>query len=64
MPWSCLNKEDRMRLIFALCVSLATSAAFAGPTNDIAARTELHTIDTLTLSDTQFLNGDANAKTA
>jgi len=29
---------------------------------DVAARTELHSIDTLTLSDTQFLRGDANGK--
>jgi dienelactone hydrolase len=29
---------------------------------DMAARTELHSIDTLTLSDTQFLRGDADAK--
>jgi dienelactone hydrolase len=29
---------------------------------DVAARTELHSIDTLTLSDTQFLGGDANGK--
>jgi dienelactone hydrolase len=52
-----------MRLIFALSVSLVTSAAFAGPTNDMALRAELHTIETFTLSDVQFLNGDANAKT-
>src|SRR5262249_37852246 len=50
------------RLIFALFVSLAGSAAFAAPRNDMAARTELHTIDTLTLSDAQFLIGDANAR--
>jgi cephalosporin-C deacetylase-like acetyl esterase len=29
---------------------------------DMAARTELHLIDTLTLSDTQFLHGNANGK--
>jgi hypothetical protein len=29
---------------------------------DVAARTELHSIDTLTLSDTQFLRGDANER--
>jgi hypothetical protein len=50
------------RVIFALSVSLVASAAFAAPTNDMAARTELHTIDTLTLSDVQFLTGDANAR--
>jgi hypothetical protein len=29
---------------------------------DFAARTELHSIVTLTLSDAQFLRGDANGK--
>src|SRR5580704_11052088 len=61
--YSCLKQGGPMRLIFALSVSLVTSAAFAGPTNDMAVRTELHTIETLALSDAQFLNGDANAKT-
>src|SRR5262249_31564334 len=50
------------RLIFALSVSLMASTAFAAPMSDMAARTELHTIDTLTLSDAQFLTGDANAR--
>src|SRR6516162_6981136 len=49
-------------LIFALLLSVVASTAVAGPINDMAARTELHVIDTLTLSDAQFLNGDANAK--
>jgi dienelactone hydrolase len=51
------------RLIFALPVALVASAALAAPPNDLAARTELHAIDTLTLSDAQFLSGDANART-
>jgi dienelactone hydrolase len=51
------------RLIFALSVSLVASTTFAAPKSDIAPRTELHAIDTLTLSDAQFLTGDANAKT-
>ena len=34
----------------------------AEPVQDIAARTELHAIHTLTLSDKQFLTGDAEAK--
>ena len=43
---------------------LAADEANVGPTlQDLAARTELHSIDTLTLSDTQFLRGDANGKT-
>jgi dienelactone hydrolase len=46
---------------FALC--LATPMALAEPAaKDIAARTELHVIHTLTLSDSQFLKGDAEAK--
>jgi dienelactone hydrolase len=41
----------------------ATSLAIADPaSNDLAARTELHAIETLTLSDTQFLKGDTNGK--
>jgi dienelactone hydrolase len=51
------------RLIFALSVSLVVSAASAAPANDMAARTELHAIDTLTLSDAQFLSGEVNART-
>jgi len=51
------------RLIFALSVSLVASVAFAAPPNDMAARTELHAIDTLTLSDAQFLTrGGAAAR--
>ena len=50
------------RLIFALSVSGMVSGAFAAPANDLAARTELHAIDTLTLPDAQFLSGDANAR--
>jgi dienelactone hydrolase len=51
------------RLISGLSVSLLASIAFAAPANRMAARTELHAIDTLTLSDAQFLSGDANART-
>jgi dienelactone hydrolase len=47
----------------AFAVSLLALGAAAQPTsNDMAARTELHSIDTLTLSDAQFLSGDANGK--
>ena len=52
------------RFTIALAISLLASVAFAAPTNDMAARTELHAIETLTLSDAQFLTGDANAKIA
>jgi dienelactone hydrolase len=51
------------RLIFALPVFLVASPGLAAPINDVAARTELHAINTLTLSDAQFLTGDANART-
>jgi dienelactone hydrolase len=47
----------------AICCSLAASVAAADPALDgMAARTELISINTLTLSDAQFLTGDANAK--
>ena len=53
----------RLGLIAALSVSLAASFAFGEPVpRDMAARTELHSIDTLTLSDAQFLSGDPNGK--
>jgi dienelactone hydrolase len=54
---------NRLGLIPALLVSLAASIAVAEPiSHDMAARTELHSVDTLTLSDARFLSGDANAK--
>ena len=43
-------------------LGLACRALAAEPVRDIAARTELHAIHTLTLSDKQFLTGDAEAK--
>jgi dienelactone hydrolase len=54
---------NRLSLISALAVSLLPSFALAEPiSRDVAARTELHSIDTLTLSDAQFLSGDVNGK--
>jgi dienelactone hydrolase len=44
-------------LLFALGAQAETA-----PPKQIAARVELHAIPTLTLSDQQFLSGDANAK--
>jgi dienelactone hydrolase len=45
---------NRLSLISALAVSLLPSFALAEPiSRDVAARTELHSIDTLTLSDAQ-----------
>jgi dienelactone hydrolase len=53
----------RLGLIAVIALSLAVSVAVAEPvSHDLAARTELHSIDTLTLSDAQFLNGDSNGK--
>jgi len=54
---------NRLGLITALAVSLVASFAFAESTSqNMAARTELHSIDTLTLPDAQFLSGDVNGK--
>jgi dienelactone hydrolase len=56
---------SRLGLMTALAVSLVASFALADPiSQDLAARIELHSIDTLTLSDAQFLSGDANGKAA
>jgi dienelactone hydrolase len=53
----------RVGLIAVVPISLVASLAVAGPVSrDMAARTELHSVDTLTLSDAQFLSGDANGK--
>jgi dienelactone hydrolase len=50
-------------IIAALTFSLGVSFAAADSAlEDVAARTELIPIQTLTLSDSQFLTGDANAK--
>src|SRR3974390_572675 len=47
----------------ALALSFGMSFAVAQPgPHDMAARTELHAIETLTLSDQQFLTGDANGR--
>jgi dienelactone hydrolase len=54
---------NRLGLIALLSISLATTLAVAEPiSHDMAARTELHSIETVTLSDAQFLSGDTNGK--
>jgi dienelactone hydrolase len=54
-----------LRLLAPLFLSLLASFAIAEPiSHDLAARTELYSVDTLTLTDAQFLTGDANAKAA
>jgi dienelactone hydrolase len=56
----------RLALIVALPVSLAAApvAVAESVSHDLAARVELHAINTMTLSDAQFLTGDANGKAA
>src|SRR5215213_10362872 len=54
---------------FALLVAALTSASFAAAAEDagskqIPARVELHPIQTLTLSDQQFLKGEGEGKPA
>ena len=46
----------------AFALALAAPAAAETQVKDIAARSELHSIHTLTLSDKQFLTGDVEAK--
>jgi dienelactone hydrolase len=58
---------NRLHAIVAIALILATplaSKAEDSASRDYAARTELHAIQTLTLSDAQFLKGDAEAKPA
>ena len=52
----------RIYAVAAFALGLAVLPAAAEPAQDIATRTELHAIQTLTLSDKQFLTGDAEAK--
>jgi hypothetical protein len=54
------------RAFGAVCTiaCLSASSAFADPTlNDLAVRTELRPIETLTITDEQFLTADKNGKT-
>jgi dienelactone hydrolase len=53
---------QRVALAGALALLFVSVAAAEPVAQDMAARTELHTIDTLTLSDAQFLKGDPNGK--
>jgi dienelactone hydrolase len=71
MPENPPGRNAMMRTMIRSCavatfaLGLAMSLAAAQPSsNDIAARTELHAIHTLTLSDKQFLTGDAEARAA
>jgi dienelactone hydrolase len=53
-----------LRICAAAAFALGLTLPLAAAEQDIAARTELHAIHTLTLSDKQFLTGDAEAKVA
>ena len=53
-------KAVRLAVFFAL--GLAAPALAQAPDKQIAARVELHSIPSLTLTDQQFLAGDANGK--
>ena len=52
----------RVALAGALALSFVTLAVAETVPPGMAARTELHAIDTLTLSDAQFLKGDPGGK--
>src|SRR4051812_29625278 len=57
------NVMIRIYAVAAFALGLAAPALAAEPSNkDIAVRTEIFDIHTLTLSDKQFLVGDAEAK--
>ena len=51
-----------VRLAVFLALGLAAPALAQAPDKQIAARVELHAIPSLTLTDQQFLAGDANGK--
>ena len=51
-----------VRLAVLLALGLAGPALAQAPDKQIAARVELHAIPSLTLTDQQFLAGDANGK--
>ncbi len=57
-----LLSDERVETSQAAGVATANEANAKPVSQDMAARTELHSIDTLTLSDTQFLRGDPNGK--
>jgi hypothetical protein len=55
-----------MRILSAVCIILGgigTQPALAEPSaSDLARRTEIHAIETITLSDQQLLTGDKNGQ--
>jgi dienelactone hydrolase len=51
-----------MIIVALLICSASQSMAAENVVSDLPARTELHSIHTLTLSDSQFLNGDPNGQ--
>jgi dienelactone hydrolase len=61
-PISAMENIVHRYIAILVFLSLASAAAAEPPRQDIAARTELHAIDTLTLSDAQFLRGESAGK--
>src|SRR5215472_5390102 len=57
-----LMKRLGLIVTLLMCLVAAPLAVAEPASNDIAVRIELHAINTMTLSDAQFLTGDANGK--
>src|ERR1043165_10178977 len=55
-------KATHLAAVAALGLAAPAIAQTQAPARDIAARVELHAIPSLTLTDQQFLGGDANGK--
>ena len=60
------SREDNMRILSAVCIilgAIGTQPALAEPSaSALAPRTEIHAIETITLSDQQLLTGDKNGQ--
>jgi hypothetical protein len=60
------SREDNMRIFSTLCIilgAIGTQPALAEPSaSGLAPRTEIHAIETITLSDQQLLTGDKNGQ--
>src|ERR1051325_11899570 len=57
-----MSKRKYAELIIAILLLVPIKVAAEDLTKQIAARTELHSISSLTISDEQFLKGDDNGK--
>ena len=60
------SREDNMRILSAVFIiigGIGNQSALAEPSpSDLAPRTEIHAIETITLSDQQLLTGDKNGQ--